>query len=275
MKAYVAGPMRGLPQFNFPAFDSLTRWLRDLGHTVSNPAEHDREVLGVDVLEGAPGFETGDLAEWTNATGFSFHAAMQWDLQQVLDGDAIVLLPGWENSKGARYERTVAEAAGKRIWLAHSYTTMNDFMGDKVERTAGPWYIVTDPIQRRLEVTAEGLDPGGAAAGEMRIVDPKTGGVKGAKLARFDLLPFDALWQVAEQFGRGAAKYEDRNWEKGYAWGLSFAAMHRHLAQFWGGEDTDEETSGLHLAAVAWHALALLAFQLRGAGTDTRPGTVG
>ena len=108
--------------------------------------------------------------------------------------------------------------------------------------------------------------------GEVRVVDPRTGGEKGSKLARFDLLPYDALWEVSEQYGRGAEKYADRNWEKGYDWGLSHAALHRHLAQFWGGEDVDEETGGLHLAAVIWHGLSLLTFQLRGLGTDTRPG---
>jgi dATP/dGTP diphosphohydrolase len=35
-------------------------------------------------------------------------------------------------------------------------------------------------------------------------------------------------------------------------------------------EDIDEETSCNHMAMVAWHALALLANQLRGRGTDDR-----
>jgi hypothetical protein len=36
-------------------------------------------------------------------------------------------------------------------------------------------------------------------------------------------------------------------------------------------EDRDPETGSLHITAVAWHALVLLAFHLRGAGTDDRP----
>lgn len=108
---------------------------------------------------------------------------------------------------------------------------------------------------------------------EDRVVDPTTGGVKGRKLARFDLLPADALHATAEHFGRGARKYADRNWEAGYAWGLSFGAMMRHAWAYWGGEDVDEETGSLHLAAVAFHSLALLSFQLRGIGTDDRHAT--
>lgn len=115
------------------------------------------------------------------------------------------------------------------------------------------------------------VDPYKGSTGEVRVVDPNTGGAKGSKLARMDLLPGDALIAVAEHFGKGAAKYEDRNWEKGYAWHLSFAAMQRHAWAYWQGEDIDEETGDLHIQAVAWHALVLLAFALRGAGTDDRP----
>ena len=105
---------------------------------------------------------------------------------------------------------------------------------------------------------------------EIRVTDPKTGGEKGTKLARYDLIPPDALWKVAEVYGEGAKKYADRNWEKGYAWGLSIAALERHLSLFKQREDIDEEMQCYHTAQVAWHALALLTFQLRKLGTDDR-----
>jgi len=111
-----------------------------------------------------------------------------------------------------------------------------------------------------------------------------TGGQKGVKLARFDLLPFDALWAVAEVFGLGARKYTDRNWEKGYEWGKSIGALGRHLALFVQGHDYDtangkkdglrvegEHTGSPHVAQIAWHSLVLTAFWLRGIGTDNRP----
>ncbi len=106
---------------------------------------------------------------------------------------------------------------------------------------------------------------------EVRVVDPNTGAEKGRKLARFDLLPWKALTMLAEHFGRGAMKYEDRNWEAGYIWSLSFGALHRHLAAWWEGEDHDEETGSHHLAAVAWHALALLTFTWSHPEGDDRP----
>lgn len=94
---------------------------------------------------------------------------------------------------------------------------------------------------------------------EARITS-NTGGQKGQKLARFDLIPVDALWELAEAYGRGSEKYEDRNWERGYDWSLSYAAMMRHANQFWSGEERDEETGIHHMASVAWHAMALFHF---------------
>ena len=111
--------------------------------------------------------------------------------------------------------------------------------------------------------------------GEVRIVDEKTGGEKGAKLARFDMIPSDVLWELAEHFGRGEAKYPSdktgrANWQRGYRWSLSIAALQRHLHQWLMGEEIDQETGSRHLVAVIWHATALLFFQKRGLGTDDR-----
>jgi hypothetical protein len=107
--------------------------------------------------------------------------------------------------------------------------------------------------------------------GEVRVTDPETGGEKGTKLARYDLIPAGPLLQLAEHYGIGARKYADRNWERGYAWSLSFAALQRHAWAFWMGEDTDGETLSHHMAAVAFHAFALMHFGDTDTGTDDRP----
>jgi len=95
---------------------------------------------------------------------------------------------------------------------------------------------------------------------EVRAVDPKTGALKGTKLARFDLIPAESWYELAEHYGTGAKKYPDHNWRKGYAWSNSYAALQRHLAQFWSGEDRDEETGSKHIIAAAWHCLTLSTF---------------
>lgn len=105
---------------------------------------------------------------------------------------------------------------------------------------------------------------------ETRVVDPKTGGAKGSKLARYDLVPPAAAHALAEHYGRGCAKYTDRNWERGYAWGLSIAALERHFNAWKRGESYDPENGAHHLTAVAWHAFALYEFERRHLGTDDR-----
>lgn len=78
---------------------------------------------------------------------------------------------------------------------------------------------------------------------------------------RYDLLPPGPLSQLAEVYTKGAAKYEDRNWEKGLAWGRVFAAMMRHAWAFWRGESHDPEDGQHHLASVAWCAFALMEYE--------------
>lgn len=118
---------------------------------------------------------------------------------------------------------------------------------------------------------------------ETRVVDPKTGGAKGVKLARFDLIPWTIVFELAEHFGRGARKYDERNWERGYPWSYSFAALHRHLEAFWHGEEIDDDENlyepgelhtARHIIAVVWHALVLAFFSRYGVGTDDRPTNV-
>ena len=106
---------------------------------------------------------------------------------------------------------------------------------------------------------------------ETRVINPDTGGEKGQKLERFDLLPGIPLRLLARHYGVGAQKYADRNWERGYAWSLSYAALQRHAWAFWNGEDIDPETGSPHMAAFAFHAFALLQFATTHPELDDRP----
>src|SRR3990172_1753402 len=106
---------------------------------------------------------------------------------------------------------------------------------------------------------------------ETRQVDPVTQGAKGRKLTQMGALDPVALIELARVAGYGAAKYSPHNYLKGYDWALSFDAMQRHAMLFWAGEDLDTESGQLHMAMVAWHALALVSFMARGVGMDTRP----
>lgn len=97
--AYLAGPMRGIAEFNFPLFIQAANEIRSWGWQVVSPAEHD--------LQG--GFNprlTVEEQDW------SLEDAFRWDVEQVLAADAVIVLPGWELSRGASIEVSVAHAIG-------------------------------------------------------------------------------------------------------------------------------------------------------------------
>lgn len=114
MRCYLAGPMRGIPEFNFPAFYAAAATLRGQGHDVFNPAERDNERHGTDISIGnAAGCEETAAKEH----GFSLREALGCDTAWICQhAEAIALLPGWENSKGARAELALAEALGLEVF---------------------------------------------------------------------------------------------------------------------------------------------------------------
>jgi len=88
---------------------------------------------------------------------------------------------------------------------------------------------------------------------------------------RWDLLPYDALQEIAKVMTYGAIKYEPRNWEKGMSWSRVFASMQRHLSSWFHGNDVDYESGMSHLAHAACCVMYLLAFECRENGIDDRP----
>lgn len=113
MKIYLAGPMRGIPEFNYPAFRAGTAALRARGHEVFSPVEHDEKMHGTDISN-----PTGSHEQATAEHGFNLCEALHADLKWIcLEAEAVALLPGWENSKGAAAERATALALGKPVHL--------------------------------------------------------------------------------------------------------------------------------------------------------------
>lgn len=90
--------------------------------------------------------------------------------------------------------------------------------------------------------------------------------------ARVDLIPWDAIEEVAKVYEYGAKKYADRNWEEGLEWNKGCAAsLQRHLIDWSLGIDFDEESGLPHDLHIAFNALALITFRLRQIGVDDRP----
>lgn len=109
MRIYLGGPMRGIPEFNFPAFNAAASKLRADGHTVFNPAEKDIERHGgVDISAGNA---TGCEETAAKDHGFDLRIALGEDLAWICaQAEGIALLPGWEKSKGAKAEKATADA---------------------------------------------------------------------------------------------------------------------------------------------------------------------
>lgn len=105
MKVYIAGPMTGLPQFNFPAFDALGSRLRSRGFDVVSPAELDDPEDRAAALASPDGHMHD--GHHMNKTWGDFLAR---DVKLLADGgiEAVIVLPGWERSRGARLETFVA-----------------------------------------------------------------------------------------------------------------------------------------------------------------------
>jgi hypothetical protein len=75
---------------------------------------------------------------------------------------------------------------------------------------------------------------------------------------RFDLLPSGAVLRMARHFEKGAAKYGDRNWERGMPLSRFFDSALRHAFSYLGGDDEED-----HLVAAAWNLLAALDIERR------------
>ncbi|WP_333810768.1 dATP/dGTP diphosphohydrolase domain-containing protein [Timonella senegalensis] len=225
---YIAGPMTGLPEFNFPAFDTA-RDKYSTQFSVTSPADHDREQ----------GFDPTGLTGHENLAdlGLSLEETLLWDLQRVADADGLILLKGWEKSSGARAELALAAALGK--WVIE-----DEFGGEP---------IAAKTLTQHTPTIKAG------AHGEVRTTS-STGAQKGVKPEAYALLPVEALAEVARHYGRGAEKYAAHNWRKGYEWSKSYSALQRHANAFWQGENTDEETGSHHMAGVIFHALSLITF---------------
>lgn len=97
-RVYLAGPMTGLPQFGFPAFDAAAKMLRERGYDVVSPADISRS------FDATP--ETVDDL---------LPAIMGEDLRLLCTCESICMLPGWLNSPGARIEYDIAVYLGLSV----------------------------------------------------------------------------------------------------------------------------------------------------------------
>jgi hypothetical protein len=104
IKLYIAGPMTGIEDFNFPAFNKAADELHAAGYQVLHTAHPDN-------------------LEPEKVKSTSWEQWLRKAIARMMDADAIALLPGWQASKGARLEVMVGLEVGMQSapiadWIA-------------------------------------------------------------------------------------------------------------------------------------------------------------
>ncbi|WP_208625090.1 DUF4406 domain-containing protein, partial [Achromobacter marplatensis] len=128
-RVYLAGPMTGYKDHNFPAFHDAAEWLRGFGMEVVNPADHGL------------------------VDGLGWADYMRWDLVKLAGCHSVTVLPGWEKSKGASLEVSIAQALGMPAFtiegapLASAPVAEPETMEEihRRERERAPWVLPKDP----------------------------------------------------------------------------------------------------------------------------------
>lgn len=90
---YISGPMKGIPDLNYPLFNAVQKRLEAAGYTVNNPATnvvHDVTL-------------TGDSL---------YKEYMRLSIIQLMNSECFLLLPGHNKSKGSVFERVTAATCG-------------------------------------------------------------------------------------------------------------------------------------------------------------------
>jgi len=109
---YLCGPMTNLPEYNYPAFGDAAEKLTKQGYYVLNPARFSPD----------PSYRWADY--------------LRRGLADLLTTEAVALLPGWENSTGARLEVYVAQSLGMPCRPVSAY--LNDHVNIEVTRVMPP-----------------------------------------------------------------------------------------------------------------------------------------
>jgi len=107
LKIYIAGPMSGIEDWNFPAFFEAEKQLKELGYETLNPAANDGANLETAIQNAISARDDG--ATWASY--------MRRDLHSLVLSDSLCLLPNWQSSKGASLEVYVAKALGIPLYI--------------------------------------------------------------------------------------------------------------------------------------------------------------
>jgi len=254
MKVYIAGPMRGHKHYNFAAFERAENVLSARGYDVVNPMTLDI-ARGFDPRQLSEAFDYTSAPEW-----FDLRACIRDDVNNILDCQILALLPGWENSKGAKAEKAIAE------WLG--IETFEIIYDD--ERISEKILDIEFP---KLPPRSQGtVDP--FPANPNQLINKKPTNPKDA--IGSDKLPIHLFPSTAIAYGciamlNGALKYGRSNFRAvGVRASIYYDACFRHMMAWFEGEELDPDDGVPHLGAALACIAILIDSQIKGNMNDDR-----
>lgn len=93
MIIYLSGPITGVENYE-EMFAVAEQGLRGAGHVVINPCN---------AFRGQP--------------GITYEQYMRFHVASMLTADGIYMMPGWEKSRGARFELSLAQMIGLEVFM--------------------------------------------------------------------------------------------------------------------------------------------------------------
>lgn len=113
-KIYISGPISNTPDYhiNFRAAESIVREF--LKGTPVNPVDVPAACIDYDKVNGE---------HWCFGTtthrhnGHTWSCWMRGDIKALMDCQGLIMLPGWENSEGAKLEKRTANSVGMKHWI--------------------------------------------------------------------------------------------------------------------------------------------------------------
>ena len=113
MKGYIACGMTGIPLHNWPHFEAWERALTNVGWQIISPTRIDEATGFVDVERVGT-----EIVSVEAAPKFDYEAILKIDFAAISMCDAIILLPGWVDSSGAKRELVHALELGLKVYEA-------------------------------------------------------------------------------------------------------------------------------------------------------------
>jgi hypothetical protein len=205
--------MSGIQFFNFPAFDALRDEL-NVGQSweVVSPADIDREY-GFDATKMP---EDSDWYSIPPAAG-TRSEIIRRDINALLTCDAIHMMPGWRDSKGARAEFSLAVWNGLQLF------------GD----------IEHVNVEHQMDGQPK----------EFKDSNPKDS--VGCTKPPLHCIPAHVLFEVGMGMFEGGWKYREANYRViGVRASIYYDAAMRHLIAWWEGEDIDPASKIHHISKV-------------------------